>query len=141
MSSRYFIAVVSTAALAVPLCALAAEPAKADEHAGHHPESAASAPPPAAAMDGQMEAMRLMHDKMMNAKTPEERRALMADHMKAMQGGMQTMNGTSASGGSMGAKGARKPSPADLARRQQMMERRMDMMMQRMPNSAAPAGK
>jgi hypothetical protein len=149
MSSRRPLAALSiAAALAFPLNALAAEPAKADERAGLRPEAAASAP--ASAMEGQMEVMRQMHDKMMNAKTPEERQALMADHMKAMQGGMQMMKGMSGMGGmgSMDAKGARKPTPSDMAKRQQMMERRMDtmqmtmeMMMQRMPNSAPPAGK
>ena len=38
-------------------------------------------------------AMREMHEKMAQAKTPEERQALMADHMNAMQGGMQMMKG------------------------------------------------
>lgn len=33
-------------------------------------------------------AMQAMHDKMKNAKTPEERQALMAEHMKAMDCGM-----------------------------------------------------
>ena len=81
-----------------------------------------------------MKAMRDMHDKMMNAKTPEEKQALMAEHMKAMHGGMQMMKG-------MGAKG----SPDDMAQRQKMMEERMDtmqmmmdMMMQRMPASGVP---
>lgn len=35
-----------------------------------------------AAMDAQMKTMREMHTKMMNAKTAEERQALMAEHMK-----------------------------------------------------------
>jgi hypothetical protein len=33
-------------------------------------------------------AMQAMHDKMKNAKTTEERQALMAEHMKAMDCGM-----------------------------------------------------
>ncbi|MFW2358340.1 hypothetical protein [Hydrogenophaga sp.] len=33
-------------------------------------------------------AMQAMHDKVKNAKTPEERQALMAEHMKAMDCGM-----------------------------------------------------
>jgi len=32
-----------------------------------------------------------MHDKMMAAKTPEERSKLMAEHMKSMQSMMQMM--------------------------------------------------
>jgi hypothetical protein len=64
-----------------------------DDHKAHHPElaaassqtpaestGAASAMPPAASMM----AMSEMHDKMMNARTPEERQALMAEHMKGM---------------------------------------------------------
>ncbi|MCR5882289.1 hypothetical protein LRS03_05205 [Rhizobacter sp. J219] len=122
--------------------------ASADEHAAHHPAGAASAPAPIAREQDRMKAMREMHDKMMNAKTPEERQALMAEHMKAMQGGMQMMKGM---GGGMGGMGgmAAKGTPEDLAQRQQHMERRMDMMqmmmdmmMQRMPASGpAPAAK
>jgi len=33
-------------------------------------------------MDEQMKSMQVMHDKMMAAKTPEERNALMSDQMK-----------------------------------------------------------
>ena len=101
-----------------------------------------------AAMDAQMKAMREMHEKMVNAKTPEERNALMADHMKTLQGGMATMNMMGGAGmGAMGAMGAMqggKPMPGDMNQRQQMMEKRMDMMqsmlqmmVDRMP--AAPA--
>ena len=100
-----------------------------------------------AAMDGQMKAMREMHDKMMNAKTPAERQALMADHMKSMQDGMEMMKGMGGMGGmramgSMGgAMGDGKGMPAEMAKRHQMMEGRMEMMqmmmemmMQRLPN-------
>ena len=44
-----------------------------------------------AAMQAQMKTMREMHAKMMNAKTPEERQALMAEHMTAMQTMMDMM--------------------------------------------------
>ncbi len=110
--------------------------AKAAEHAGHHPAGAASAP--ASPAPDRMKAMREMHDKMMSAKTPEEKQALMAEHMKAMQGGMQMMKGM---GRGMGAKGM----PDDMAQRHKMIEDRMDMMqmmmdmmMQRMPTSGVP---
>lgn len=43
-------------------------------------------------MDKQMKAMQEMHEKMMNAKTPEERKVHMAEHMQTMLGGMATMN-------------------------------------------------
>jgi hypothetical protein len=76
----------------------------AAEHASHHPEQATTVKkskavvstktPPAAdmQMDKHMQAMRDMHDKMMNAKTPEERRALMAEQLKTMQDGMAMMS-------------------------------------------------
>ena len=71
-------------------------------------------------MDAQMKAMREMHDKMMAAKTPQERNALMAEHMKVMQNGMNMMGG-------MGT-GAMKGKPGDVAARQGMLEQRMEMM-------------
>lgn len=136
-------------------CAATSEPGstqsaatKATEHAGHHPAGAASAL--ASPMPDRMKAMREMHDKMMNAKTPEEKQALMAEHMKAMQGGMQMMKGLGGGMGSkpgmgpMGGMGA-KGMPDDMAQRQKTMEERMDMMqmmmdmmMQRMPASGVP---
>ena len=90
-----------------------------------------------AAMPGhadQMKAMQAMHDKMMAAKTPEERNALMPEHMKLMQSGMGMM-------GRMGP-GAMAGKPGDMAARQGMMEQRMDMMqsmMQMMMDRTAPA--
>jgi hypothetical protein len=91
----------------------------------------------AAAMPGyadQMKSMQAMHDKMMAAKTPEERNALMAEQMKLMQSGMGMM-------GRMGP-GAMAGKPGDMASRQGMMEQRMDMMqsmMQMMMDRTAPA--
>ena len=104
--------------------------AQDDQHQAHHPAGSASAPaskatpgkarPEMARMDSQMKAMQEMHDKMMGAKTPEERNALMAEHMKTMQNGMTVMNAMS-SGGMSGMKG-------DMAAHHQMMEKRMEMM-------------
>ena len=125
-------------------------PGNAAAHAAHHPDAAS--PQSTAAMQDHMKAMQEMRDKMMNAKTPEERQALMADHMKAMQGGMQMMKGMGGMGG-MGAMGGAacmsdsKGMPVDPAKCQQTLEQRMEMMqmmmemmMQRMPASAAPPG-
>ena len=119
---------LSIAAIASPGWA-----AEQDQHKGHHPASAASstaaksmpgkASPEMARMDTQMQAMREMHDKMMAAKTPEERNALMAEHMKTMQEGMTMMNGMPAGG--MGGMGGMK---GDMPARHQMMEKRMEMM-------------
>ena len=89
-------------------------------------------------MDQKMMAMRDMHDKMMNAKTPEERSAMMADHMKSMQDGMAMM-GSMAGTGKDGMKGGM---PADMATHHQMMEKRMEMMetmMQMMMDRMPPA--
>lgn len=82
-----------------------------------------------ARMDAQMKTMRDMHEKMMGAKTPQERSKLMAEHMKSMQDGMAMMNMMGGSGmGGMGGMQGGKPVPGDLNQRQQMMEKRMDMM-------------
>jgi hypothetical protein len=47
--------------------------------------------PNAANMEMQMQKMRTMHDKMMAAKTPQERQKLMAEQMQSMQDGMAMM--------------------------------------------------
>ncbi len=105
--------------------------AQHDQRKVHHPAGSASAAaaksvpgattPEMARMASQMKAMQEMHDKMMGARTPEERSALMAEHMKTMQEGMGMMKGM---GGMAGAKSP----PADMPQRQAMMEQRMDMM-------------
>ena len=105
------------------------------EHAAHHPEGAsapaAKATPKAAApaqMDMQMKSMQEMHEKMMAAKTPDERQALMTEHMKSMQGGMAMMGQMKAPD----AKGSGKPmSPEMMGKRMDMMEMMMQMMMDR----------
>ena len=96
-------------------------------------------------MDTQTQSMQGMHEKMMAAKTPEQRNALMAEHMKSMQDGMKLMEGM-ATPGRMGAAGA-KGLPGDMGANQLMLEKRMammqtmmKMMMDRMPATApAPA--
>ncbi len=108
----------------------------------------ASAAAPMPPMEPRMKAMQDMHQKMMNAKTPEERSALMADHMKAMQGGMSMMKGMGAMDGKgsmegMGAMADCKGVPTDMAKHHTMMEERMtmmqmmmEMMMDRMPQGS-----
>jgi hypothetical protein len=141
MKNLTMTALIAAAAFALP--ALAED--------AHHPEAAVSAPKTAKAgpanlpakeamrkMDQQMMEMQKMHQQMMEAKTPEERNALMADHMKAMQGGMAMMGGMGDGKDEM--KGRM---PSDPAARQQMMEKRMDMMesmMQMMMDRLPPAG-
>ena len=82
----------TTLALALSALALSASAqTNPAEHAAHHPASApasASTSAPAASvsqpadrmvkMEAQMKTMRAMHDKMMAARSPQERQALMA---------------------------------------------------------------
>lgn len=132
---------------------------KEEDHKAHHPDGAASAavakapvktstaaPMKSADMASKMKAMQDMHQKMMAAKTPEERQALMGEHMKAMQAGMGMMKQMSdkAAEGAGGMKGM----PGDAKDRMQAMEQRMDMMqammemmMDRMPATALPGSK
>ena len=116
--------------------------AQADaEHTLHHPNVPAAGQPAAknpssatnlasadqiAAMDSKMKAMCEMHEKMSNAKTPEERNALMAEHMKTMQDCMAMMGAMGGAG--MGSMQGQKPMPGNMNERQQMMEKRMEMM-------------
>ncbi|UUZ68307.1 hypothetical protein LP414_32505 [Polaromonas sp. P1(28)-13] len=104
--------------------------------------SSMTTPDHMAKMDAQMKTMRDMHEKMMNAKTPEERSKMMAEHMKTMQDGMKMMDGMSGAG--MGDMKGMQGMSGDMGARHQMMEKRMEMMqtmmkmmMDRMP--AAPA--
>jgi len=95
---------------------------KDKDHLLHHPAAALS--PATTKSDQQMAQMREMHLKMMAAKTPQERQALMAEHMKAMRGGMSMMC-------QMGAT----PSPQAGAPSEDMMKQCMamkDMTMQMM---------
>ena len=156
---RTFVA-LSVAALATA-CANPGTTNTASPSAGT-PPMAMGAAGTTAASDSRMKAMQEMHQNMVNASTPAERQALMADHMKAMQGGMammkemqaQAMHGaggmggmgdmgmTGSSGGAapMACMGDGKGMPTDMAKRHQMMadhmammQMMMDMMMDRMP--------
>ena len=131
---------ISSLALALALAATGAQAwaANHEKHGAHHPAGAASAPttkampgqpnPAMARMDMQMKAMGEMHDKMMAAKTSEERNALMSEHMKTMQDGMAMMKGMS-SGGMAGMKGGMEMKKGGAsAMSHEMMEKRMDMM-------------
>jgi len=98
-----------------------------------------------AKMDTQMKSMRDMHEKMMNAKTPEDRSKLMGEHMKAMQDGMEMMGGMKGMGdmrgmgdmkGMSGMSGDAGAGHQMMEKRMEMMQTMMKMMMDRMP--AAP---
>ena len=139
---------ISSLALAIAIAATGAQAWAANDaqHDPHHPAGSASAPkakaipgksnPAMTRMDGQMKAMQEMHDKMMAAKTPEERNAMMAEHMKTMQDGMAMMNGMSP-GGMAGMQGDAATRNQMMEKRMEMMESMMQMMMDRLP--AAPA--
>ena len=120
---------VLTLSVAAVSCGAGAQTAA--EHKQHHPATSSSEAPKTAsaksmpketmgAMDDKMKAMRDMHEKILNAKTPEERNALMADHMKAMQDGMAMMSSMCGM-------------PADMAEHHQMMVKCMEMMSTMMP--------
>ena len=79
-----------------------------------------------AKMDAQMKSMRDMHQKMMSAKTPQERDKLMAEHMKSMKDGMAMMGGKSGAG--MGDMKGMQGMTGDMAAHHQMMGKRMEMM-------------
>jgi len=117
------------------------------EHNTHHPEAATGNMPMVtdpdaqmAGMDEQMKAMQTMHGKMKMAKTPAERSALMAEHMKLMKGSMAMM-GEMDSGGMMGKmdkdgmkdKAVMGAHHKMMEKRMQMMQSMMQMMLDRMP--------
>lgn len=118
----------SLLALSASAAALAQVAASEQDHAAHHPPGASAPAAPQApqgtpAAGATMQSMRAMHDKMMAAKSPEERQALMADHMKAMQDGMAMMGRMKREKGGM--------SPQGMGQRMDMMEMMMQMMMDR----------
>lgn len=156
MKPRFALAALTTAVLLTACAAPGAgggPAAKAAAHAAHHPASATSGAAPAAGpganpQPGPLGDMQAMRDRMMNARTPAERQALMDEHMKAMHEGMSATKGMQGMGPMHG-----KPDMADkidmsmhMSQHHQKMEMRMDMMqtmmemmMQRMPGANAPA--
>ena len=91
------------------------------------------------AMDSKMKTMHAIHEQMLSAKTPQERNALMAAHMNAMREGMESINMMGPDG--MGPMQGEKHFPRNPSERQQMMEKRMEMMelMMRMAMDRMPA--
>jgi hypothetical protein len=114
-----------TLALGTSLPVLALQ---ADQHQSHHPDEPAAAPAPASeasGMDAQIEAMHAMHEKMMAAKTTDERKALMAEHARMMRDGMKAMDDMSRQGGGC----AMVDRDRHMAKRMEMMQAMMQMMM------------
>ena len=106
-------------------------------------------------MDSHLQAMQAMHEKMTAARTPQERQALMDEHLKVMReamgamqgmsgmpGGMQGMGGMGAMQGQAAAMGSGMGMPPAMMQHHQVMEKRMDMMtsmMQMMMDRLPPA--
>jgi hypothetical protein len=139
MTSIRFIPLAVSIAAAGLLAGCTTAPAMPMGGGGH--SMAMHSPDQMARMDAHMKSMQAMHEKMMAAKTPEERNALMAAHMKSMQDGMAMMKEMPAQG-MRGMPGM----TAEMSARHQMMDKRMDMMqsmmemmMDRMPAAPAPA--
>ncbi len=130
ISMKLALAVLGTSFV---LAGCAAGP-KEPDHAAHHPPgaaAAASAAPTPGQMDSMMKSMQEMHDRMMAAKTPEERAKLMQEHMKLMQDNMAMMGRMHGSKGGMGMGGGMRMSPEMMGKRMDMMEMMMKMMMDR----------
>ena len=132
-------------ALSIGLASFAATSQTTTDHSQHTAGAAApAAQTPAAAatdqqvsaMDKHMRHMRAMSSKMAEAKTPQERQALMAEHKKAMHDGMAMMAGSGTSGGTSAPPtehaGGHSTQPggmgAAMMHKHAMMEKRMEMM-------------
>lgn len=119
-------------ALTISGCAMGQNPNAAQAQPAPHPPGRgpmAAAPAPGTpltpeALERQEKAMQDMHQRMLAAKTPAERAALMDEHMKLMQSGMHMMGQMRGRGGMMG---MREP----MERRMDMMEHMMQMMVDR----------
>jgi hypothetical protein len=122
------IAVLFVAALSAcaPMPAATTTPHSPGAASGHRMQTA-PAEEKMAMMDSHMTSMREMHERMKRARTPDERRALRADHMKMMHDGMAMMGGIGPAGETKVMKGMH-GGGTDMSQHHQMMEKRMDMM-------------
>jgi hypothetical protein len=142
--------------LALTISLLASSPAwalQADQHQSHHPDTPLASTPASAAqsaaaaqhvdheasaatpaVDAQIDAMHAMHEKMMAAKSPAERKALTAEHERMMRDGMKMMAGMSNKEGAAGGcdMGERE---RHMAEHMEMMQAMMQMMMDRMDSA------
>ncbi len=127
----------AVAVFALAACASTSSAPDADEHAAHHPSVAGVPAQAPAGYEHQMMMMQEMHQKMATAKSPEERAALMKEHMKTMRDGMAMMGhmrgmtaGGMGKGAGTGSPGSGMAMDADMMkRRSRMMEMMMDMTM------------
>lgn len=121
MRTRLFV----VAALAVALL-----PACAGQRSSNPQPMSAARP---MQMDERLRAMTEAHGKMMSAKTPEERKALMAEHHKVMREGMAAMHDSMG----MMKPGANCMDPGTVQKHQAMMQMMMQMMTET-PETPAP---
>lgn len=102
------------------------------------PDTPFSSGSPAGEHDGeaerQLKAMQEMHGRMRNARTPQERRALMSEHGRVMQQAMAAMHGMHRAG--MGYAGAMHGRP--MQRHMAMMQMMMQMLIDRIDMLEAP---
>ena len=127
------------------IIAVTASLSMADEvtsHDTHHPDTAASksatqkkSTVPMENLDAQIKTMRDMREKMLSAKTPGERNALMSEHLKTMQEGMSMMSGMMGSN----ARDTKPMSPQMMQKQMGMMQVMMQMMMDQMEMQKMPA--
>lgn len=100
----------------------------ADEPTDHdhtHAATTTAPRPDSSSMSDMMQQMQAMHAKMMAAKTPTERAALLQAHMALMESGMTMMQGMQGAS----------------AKRMDMMQMMMQMMMDHMCTSTPDAQK
>jgi len=80
-------------------------------------------------MDDHMKRMQTLHDRIMNAASPEQRQNTMQEARKEMQESMATMKPTMHGGAMMGNGAmAQKGGPGAGNAQMQMLEKRVDMM-------------
>jgi len=95
---RHLAPMMAAALLVLHGCAAPVGKPAPEDHAAHHPTVAAPAASAPTTADQPMKMMQAMRGKMREAKTPQEREALMEEHMKAMSMmcGMGAQDGASA---------------------------------------------
>ncbi|WP_339079327.1 hypothetical protein [Pseudomonas sp. TMP9] len=140
---------IATLAFALVASAHAATPAADSKQLANQPvEVNSAAQPDAANIEQQTKAMQDMHAKMMTAKTPEARAALMQEGMATMHNGMAMMGhlrqgmgtamgmGSHMGGNQMGGQGKSNGMPMDctnLNSHMHMMDAMMQLMMDLQP--------
>ncbi|MGV8864791.1 MAG: hypothetical protein ACOH2T_26980 [Pseudomonas sp.] len=141
MNTKQFVAILTLAFVAG---AHAATPPAQEEQSTHHQAEVSAPQFDAAKIDQHMKVMQEIHEKMIAARTPEERAVVMQEGMKSMQDGMAMMGqmrrgmGIGKSmGNNMGGMGASKGTPMDCTTEHRRMDM-MEAMMQLMIDQQAP---